>query len=148
MSDTIGTTTPAAAAAAGTATDARLLRLSLRLDAVATAAMGLLFAAGSGLLDDLLGIPTAWLFGLGVFLVLFAGVVQYAATRAWNNRALVTEVIAANALWLVASITTVVAGWFALTTLGVVVVLLQAAAVAGFVALQTAGRRRAATSLA
>jgi hypothetical protein len=50
----------------------RLLRQSLRLDAAASGAMGVLLAAGGTLLDDLFGIPSAVLVSVGGFLVVYA----------------------------------------------------------------------------
>lgn len=50
---------------------ARLLRVSLLLDGVASAGMGLGLAAGSQVLDSVLGIPAGWLLGLGTFLLAY-----------------------------------------------------------------------------
>jgi hypothetical protein len=52
-------------------------------------------------------------------------------------------VIAGNALWVVASVVTVLADWLTLTTAGIVVALAQAAAVAVIAELQLVALRRA-----
>ena len=120
----------------------RFLSLSLTLDAVASGALGLLFAAGAGALDPLLGIGSPWLLGLGVFLVVFAGGVRYAAAGVPTRLGPAHAVVALNVLWVAASVTAVAAGWFDLTALGAGMVLLQAAAVALLMVLQATGLRR------
>ena len=65
-----------------TAADQGLLRTALRLDAVASGALGVACAAGAAVLDDLLGLPAALLLGVGVFLVVYAaGLIGLAARR-------------------------------------------------------------------
>ena len=50
--------------------------------------------------------------------------------------------MAINALWVLASVAVVAAGLFSLTALGVLLVIIQAAAVALFAVLQSVGLRR------
>jgi hypothetical protein len=126
----------------------RGLRAFLKLDALASGGLGVLLAAAGGLLTDPLGLPTALLVPTGLFLVAYAGWLWYLATRPAVSPAAVRVVIAGNLLWIVASVTLVVAGWFSPTALGVGFVLAQAAAVAGFVAGQYAGLRRAGSGVA
>jgi hypothetical protein len=52
-------------------------------------------------------------------------------------------IIALNILWVIDSVVLVAAGWFALTVLGTVFVLVQALAVAIFADLEFVGLRRA-----
>lgn len=82
------------------------------------------------------------LLGVGVFLVAYGAGVLFLGTRPVVNRMFVGVVVLGNLLWVVDSVFTAEAGWFPITTLGVVVVLAQAAAVAGFAALQVLGLRR------
>ena len=114
----------------------RGLRTVLRLDAVASGALGVAAAAGAGVLDTLLRLPGGLLLGVGVFLVLYAvGLVVLAARPAatW-------VVVLGNSAWVLASLGLAVGAWEQLTVLGVVVVLAQAAAVAVFAVLQYARR--------
>ena len=112
------------------------LRTVLRLDAVVTGANGLAYLAAAPLLTDLLGVPSGALRGLGAFLLAFAAGVALVAARARIASGAVQVVVAANLLWTVASVAAVVAGRFDLTAAGTAWVLLQAAVVAGFAALQ------------
>lgn len=134
MTEILSTTTPG---------HADLLRTVLRLDAAASGLLGVVAAAGgaAGLLAAPLGTSAPWLVGVGLFLVVYAlGLVALAApttiprTGAWT-------VVIGNAAWVAASVVVALAG--DLTVLGVVVVLVQAAAVALLAELQYTGLRRA-----
>ncbi|MGY1831570.1 hypothetical protein ACI8AA_14250 [Geodermatophilus sp. SYSU D01180] len=118
-----------------------LLRVALRLDAVVTGANGLAYLAAAPLLSDLLGVPTGTLRGLGAFLAVFAAGVALVAARPRVSRGATEVVVGANALWAAGSVAAVVAGRFDLTAAGTVWVLLQAAVVAGFAALQLTALR-------
>ncbi|MGY1732778.1 hypothetical protein ACI798_14770 [Geodermatophilus sp. SYSU D01045] len=118
-----------------------LLRVALRLDAVVTGANGLAYLAAAPLLSDLLGVPAGVLRGLGAFLAVFAAGVALVAARPHVPRGATEVVVGANALWAVGSVAAVVAGRFDLTAAGTVWVLLQAAVVAGFAALQLTALR-------
>ena len=124
-------------------TGAGLLRFALRLDAAVTAANGIAYLAGFWLLDSWLGVPGAFLAGVGAFLLAFAGFVGRLAAQASPHRGAVLAVIAANVLWALDSALLLAADWFSPTVAGQVVVALQAAGVAGLAALQYAGLRRA-----
>ncbi|MGY1777322.1 hypothetical protein ACI8AV_15785 [Geodermatophilus sp. SYSU D00804] len=118
-----------------------LLRVALRLDAVVTGANGLAYLAAAPLLSDLLGVPAGALRGLGAFLAVFAAGVALVAARPRVPRGAAEVVAGANALWAAGSVVAVVAGRFDLTAAGTVWVLLQAAVVAGFAALQLTALR-------
>jgi hypothetical protein len=120
-----------------------LLSLALELGAVASGALGLLAILAAPVLEGLLGAPATFLRPLGVFLVGYAGAVGYAGTRSPVRRPAARAVAGFNALWVVASVALVVAGWLPLTTLGVAFALAQAGAVAVFAGLQVIGLRRA-----
>ncbi|MBD0328803.1 MAG: hypothetical protein ICV64_01710 [Thermoleophilia bacterium] len=103
---------------------------ALRFDALVSVAFGATVAAGAPLLDRLLGAPAAFLVPLGAVVVAYGGALALVA-RAGAPRALVAAVAAGNAVWVGASLVVVAADVLTLTTAGVVVALLQAAAVAG-----------------
>jgi hypothetical protein len=126
-----------------------LLRMALKLDAASSGAMGVLLLLAAGLVigDErpfvlLLGTPLALLVPVGPFLVAFAAFVWIVGTRPRINRTAAWAVVAVNALWVLASIVLLLAGWFPLTMLGVAFVLVQAAAVALFADLSFLGLRR------
>jgi hypothetical protein len=120
-----------------------LLVRSLRLDALASGAMGALLAAGGWLLEGPPGAPAAFLVPLGVFLVAYASLLWAIARDARRARALGGLVVAGNIVWVVATIVTLLADWLTLSGLGIAFALLQAAAVVVFVELQWIGLRRA-----
>jgi hypothetical protein len=121
----------------------RLLRRSLLLDAAASGALGVLLAAGGAVLDGPLGIPAAVLVPVGGFLVLYAAALWLLGSRPRLSRPAVKVVVAGNLVWVAASIMAAAAGWWSPTTLGTVLVVAQAAAVALFAELQVTGLRRA-----
>lgn len=121
----------------------RLLRLALKLDAVATGALGVMSLAAGPVLEGLLGTPLAVLWPLGLFLVAYAASIWIASTRPSVSRPAAWTVVAINLLWVIGSVAVVAAGWFPLTGLGTAFVLVQAAAVALFADLQFLGLRRA-----
>jgi hypothetical protein len=141
---------------AGVATDTRsgavrgdtgLLRLALRLDAVATGVFGVAVLAGCALVDSTLGLSTAFLAGTGAFVVLYALAVWRVAAAQAPNRTGVRVVIALNLLWTAASLVTAFAGWLDPTGMGTALIVLQAVVVLGFVDLQVFAVRKAHKSV-
>ena len=120
-----------------------LLRLSLKLDAAASGALGILTLVAGTVLDGLLGTPLALLVPVGLFLVAFAAFVWVVGTRPRINGTAAWSVVAVNLFWVLASIALVAAGPLPLTILGVAFVLAQAMAVFLFADLQFLGLRRA-----
>src|SRR5262245_45720347 len=118
------------------------LRKSLLLDATATGATSVLLIAGAGLLDGLLGLPVALMREAGLVLLPFVAFVAWVGTRNHVSRGAVRTIIAANALWVAASVGLLVGGWVAPTVLGYAFVIAQAAVVALFGELQYSGLRR------
>jgi len=118
------------------------LRKSLLLDAAATGATAVLLIAGAGFLEGLLGLPVALMREAGLILVPFVAFVAWVGTRQEALRGAVWAIIAANALWVIASLGLLVSGWVAPTLLGYAFVIAQAAVVALFCELQHAGLRR------
>jgi biotin transporter BioY len=106
-----------------------LLRLVLKLDAVACGALGGASLAGAPVLDDLLGIPVVLLAPVGVFLVAWAVVLWVIASRPRVSKTAVRVVLLFNLAWTVDSAVVLAAGWFPLTAAGVAFILAQAAAV-------------------
>jgi hypothetical protein len=124
------------------------LRNVLVLDAAASGATGLLLLAGAGVLEDLLGLPVALLREAGLILIPYVACVAWVGTREPIARRAVWAIIAANALWAVASVGLLVSGLVAPTALGYAFVIAQAAVVAVLGELQYAGLKRPAAALA
>ena len=118
------------------------LRRALMLDAAASGATALLAIAAAGLLEGLLGLPTALLRWAGLVLLPYVAFVVYAGTREDISRSAVWAVIVANVLWAIASALLLVSGWVAPTALGYAFVIGQALAVALLGELQYTGLRR------
>lgn len=118
------------------------LRNVLLLDAAASGATGLLLIAGAGLLDGLLGLPVTLMREAGLILVPYVAFVAWAGTRGTIARGAVLAIIAANALWAMASVGLLVSDLVAPTVLGYAFVLAQAAVVALLGELQYAGLKR------
>jgi hypothetical protein len=110
----------------------------LRLDAIATGVVGVLLVAAAPFIADHLGPPTALSRTAGAFLVAWAIVVALVAQKPTTTA--VRAVIGVNVAWTLASVVYAFAD-DRLTTLGTTLVLVQAAAVLGFAALQTVGTR-------
>jgi hypothetical protein len=120
-----------------------LLRFALMLDGVATGANGVIYVAGAPLLDGWLGLPTEMLMAVGAFLIAYAALVLRLATRPAMPRVAVVAVIAANVLWAVDSLIALALDWFTPTTVGQVLIAVQAVLVAGLAALQYVGLKQA-----
>lgn len=112
------------------------LRRVLLADAVVTGANGVAYLAGATALDGLLGPTAATLRPIGAFLVAFAAVLVVVATRRPIPAPAVRQLMAGNALWVLASVVVAVTGALGTTGVGTAWVVLQAVAVAGFVPLQ------------
>lgn len=125
-----------------------LLRTALVLDGVATGATGVLMTGGSGPLTGFLDIPRAVLLESGLVLLPVAVALLLMARRAELPRAWVWTVIVVNALWVIASVLALVAGWLAPKTFGLIFVTFQALAVAIFIELEYVGLRRSMPAVA
>lgn len=119
-----------------------LLSLVLKLDAVATGAVGVLSLAAGPALDGLLGIPLSLLITVGVFLIAYAAAIWIVATRRRVSRLAAWTAVAINVVYAVDAIVVAAAGWFALSTLGTAFVVFQAVAVALFATAQFYALRR------
>jgi hypothetical protein len=118
------------------------LRATLRADAVTCAAMGLLMSLFPTALSDFLSLPTPLLFYSGLSLFPVSGFLLYVATRRKTAAPLIWAIVFGNALWTIDSILILLTGWVTPNTLGLYFVVLQAAGVAVFVALEILGLKR------
>ncbi|MEU5939992.1 hypothetical protein ABZ807_12530 [Micromonospora sp. NPDC047548] len=134
----------AVASTVKTTADAKLLRFALKQDAMGTGANGVVYVVAAAIFGEVFGLPAAFLYPIGAFLVAFAAAVFLLASQPTVSRAGVGVVLATNIAWVAASVELLVAGWFPLTGLGTALVIVQAVVVAGFAALQFAGLRKAA----
>jgi hypothetical protein len=116
------------------------VRPFLLTDATLTAVNGLAYLVAAAALADLFGSSTSLLVGLGVFLLAVGAGVAWLATRRPVPRALVLELAAFNAVWVVGSLGYAVLG--DLTAIGRGWVVLQAVLVAAFAAGQAWFARR------
>jgi len=123
-----------------------LLRFALTLDAVATAATAVLQLGFAGELERLLNVPAGLMTASGVFLVAYAAFVAWLARRATLPSSVVWIVIVGNTLWALGCAALAFGGMLAPTTLGIVFLVVQAVAVAGFAELQYFGLRRSPTA--
>lgn len=118
------------------------LRHALALDAAACAGIGVLLAAGAGILAEPLGFPPGFLRGAGLVLLPCAALLAWFASRETLPRWAVHLVAAANLLWIADSVAILLMGWFAPTSLGITFVLGQAFAVAIVTELEIIGLKR------
>jgi hypothetical protein len=101
----------------------------VQADALMSGASGLVLAAAAPILDGALGVSVGFLIAVGIFLLLYAGLLVLVARRGAPAPAVKT-VVAGNALWVVASVAVVLTDVLSLSTAGTVFTLLQAGAVA------------------
>ncbi|HZY20377.1 MAG TPA: hypothetical protein VFE82_18040 [Ramlibacter sp.] len=118
------------------------LRRVLWADAASCLASGAVQLAALEALPALLGLPRALLLESGLFLLAYALVVGWVATRPQPPRALVALFAIGNAGWAVGCALAV--AWLAPTALGVAWVAMQAATVLVLADLQWLGLRRSA----
>lgn len=124
------------------------LRRALLVDALASAATGLLMALGAPLLAPLLGLPLALLREAGILLLPFAAFVAFIGTRPEVPRRGVWAVIVVNAMWVIDSIVLLFSGWVQPTVYGQLFVAAQAFVVAVLAELEFFALRKSATTLA
>ncbi|WP_054308849.1 hypothetical protein [Mesorhizobium sp. 1M-11] len=118
------------------------LRNVLLLDALASGATAIILLGGAHMLSPLLDIPQDLLFWAGAVLVPFVLMVLAVSRRPTVSRTMLVEIIAINALWVVASFGLLVSGVVSPNLLGIAFVSAQAIAVALFAELQYVGLRR------
>ncbi len=121
------------------------LRRALRVDSAFSFTSGLILALAPDRIDDLLGTGHAgWIRLVGIgFLVFGLDVLVVSRSGETNLRRWTPAVIAANVAYVVASIVTVLLGWY--STGGAVAVLAAAALVDTFAVLQWRSWRQLST---
>ncbi|CAN7289226.1 hypothetical protein [Aminobacter sp. LjRoot7] len=124
------------------------LRNVLHADALISGAAGLLMMQGAPLLSPLLELPAQLLFWAGLVLVPFVAMLVVVARRTTVSKLMMIDIIAINALWVVASFGLLLSGVVAPNALGIAFVVAQALAVAVFAELQFIGIRRATAAVA
>ncbi|MER6995660.1 hypothetical protein [Streptomyces sp. NPDC000410] len=124
-----------------------MLRRFLALDAVVTGGNGLAYLTLSGPLGRLLGIDSALLLELGVFLSLYAAGVGVLAARRRPPVLGVKLVVDVNVAWALLSVVALLTV-LEPTTAGAFWVPMQAMTVAGFAALQWSALRGTTTATA
>lgn len=122
-----------------------LLRLGLRVDAAGSGAVGLLHLAATKPLASLLAVPAGLVLGSGVFMLGYAAVLTLMASRPVLALWAVRTIVWGNSAYVLACLALALI-WPDLNVYAVSHLLLQAAAVAGFVALQALGLRQGAAA--
>lgn len=123
-------------------TPAPLLRFALRLDGVASVAVGLLVCLGLGAAAGALGAPRTALLGTGLFCIGYGALVFWLGSRPYLRRMAIFAIALGNGLWAAGSVVLGYSSWLAPTSLGLALLLAQAAAVALFAGLQYLGLRQ------
>lgn len=125
-----------------------LLRRALLADAVFSGVAALGFTFGAGAFASLFNLPETLLRETGLFLIAYAALVGWLASRGAVPTALVLLVVVGNAAWTLASIALLLSGAVAPNLLGVVMVVAQAIATGVFAELQFIGLRKSAGTVA
>lgn len=123
-----------------TITSSPLLKLGFAADSVGSISMGIALCLFADPLGTLFSIAPGWLLAVGAICLVYGPYVGFLARKTRMSRALVLAVIIGNSLWVVASLLLAMDGVGA-SAAGISFILAQAAAVVGFVALQTLGWR-------
>jgi len=118
------------------------LRRALLADAVFSGVAALGFAFGASTFAALFNLPEALLRETGLFLIAYAALVGWLASRAAVTKALVLLVVVGNAAWTVGSIALLLSGAVSPNLAGELMVVAQAIATGVFAELQYVGLRR------
>ena len=124
-----------------------LLRRILVIDAVFSGISAVSLVGGAGLLAPLLNLPEALVRESGLFLIVYAALVGWLATRAALSAGAVWAVIVVNAVWVLASVALLFSPAVSPNWLGEGAIVLQAIAVGVIAELQYVGLRRSAPAL-
>ena len=131
-----------------TAVRSPFLRTVIALDAAVCGLGGLAFAFDAPALAGPLGLSPALMQPVGLFLVGYAALLAWLATRPALPRGAVWGLVAFNLLWAVESIALVTLGFTQPTTLGLVAVIGQAIGAAVVADLQFIALRRSRAAAA
>ncbi len=119
-----------------------MLRLLLRVDALASFTLGIAVLIAVPWLTDQLGSLVGAVWPLGVLLAGFGTAVWAVQTRPQLDRRAVWAVITMNGVWVAASLLAVLLGHPSLTDLGTELVIAQAALTAVLADMEFIGLRR------
>ncbi len=122
------------------------LRRALLLDAASCTALGLLMAVCAAPLGWWFHLPLALLREAGLFLLAFAALLGWLATRPVLPRWAALGIVAGNALWAIDSVLLLLPGWIAPNGLGACFILVQAIATGLIAELEYVGLKRSATA--
>lgn len=124
------------------------LRRALLADAVFSGIAALGFSFGAGAFARLFNLPDMLLLEAGLFLIAYAALVGWLASRASVPRLLVLLVVVGNAAWTVGSIALLLSGAVSPNLAGELMVVAQAIATGVFAELQYMGLRKSADVVA
>lgn len=124
------------------------LRRALLADAVFSGIAALGFTFGAGAFARLFNLPDMLLLEAGLFLIAYAALVGWLASRASVPRLLVLLVVVGNAAWTVGSIALLLSGAVSPNLAGELMVVAQAIATGVFAELQYMGLRKSADVVA
>ncbi len=122
----------------------RFLRLALAADAAASGVMGVALATAPGAIAALTRLPPALLSGAGLFLLAYAALLAWCASRPSMPRPILWLLVAGNLAWAIESAALPLFGFVAPNGWGIAFLAVQAVAVAGFAELYIMAMRRAA----
>ena len=123
------------------------LRRAIQADAIFSGVSAVLLTLGAGAFAPLLNLPEALLRETGLFLIAYAALVGWLGMRPTMPKALVTIVIAGNAVWTLASIALLLSGAVSPNLLGEAAIAMQAVVVGALAELQYIGLRRSGGTL-
>jgi hypothetical protein len=118
------------------------LRAVLAVDAASGLAMGAAFAAASGPLSALLGLPQGLVLEVGILLLPFGLFIAWLASRPVPPAGLVKLLIGCNLAWVVGSVLLLLSGIVTPTAAGTAFVLAQAVALLVLAILEASLLRR------
>ena len=118
------------------------LRRALLADAIFSGAAALGFTFGAGAFATQFSLPEALLRETGLFLIAYAALVGWLASRTSVAKALVLLVVVGNAAWTVGSIALLFSGAVSPNLAGELMIVAQAIATGVFAELQYVGLRR------
>ena len=122
------------------------LRRALLADSIFSGVAALGFTFGAGAFATLFNLPEALLRETGLFLIAYAALVGWLASRAAVAKALVLLVVIGNAAWTVGSIALLLSGAVSPNIAGELMVVAQAIATGVFAELQYVGLRRSGSA--
>lgn len=118
------------------------LRRALLADAIFSGIAALGFTFGAGAFATLFNLPEALLRETGLFLIAYAALVGWLASRTLVAKSLVLLVVIGNAAWTIGSIALLLSGAVSPNLAGEVMVVAQAIATGVFAELQYLGLQR------